>query len=142
MTNQEKKYDIITDRKGIPISTKLQVEFNFVSRRLRILTIAIILGIIIIYIIGIFSPEHLNSDNPKSSLHNLFPIKIISLVLCIITCVLSFPLKNYLLKKVKEKNFLATYFNAVILPMALCDFGGLFCIVTNSFLLKDIIFSS
>lgn len=141
MNNQDKSHNIITDSRGVPISTKLQIEFNFVLRRLRILIIAIVLGIVIIFLIGLFSPEHLSSSD-KNYADSLFPVKIISLVVCIISCLFSYPLKKFLLKKVKEINFMASYFNSIILPMALCDFGGLFCIVTNSFLIKDSIFSS
>ncbi len=133
MNSLEKNF--ITNEKGEPLSTKLQIELNFVLRRLRILTVAIVLGILVIYFIGLFSPAYNITEN-------FLYIKFISLFICILVCVLSNPLKKFLLKRVKEKNFMASYFNAIVFPMALCDFGGLFCIVTNLFLTKDILFST
>lgn len=137
----EKKNNSLTNSDREPPSTKLLIEFNFVSRRLRFLIIAIILGIIIIFLVGTFSPALQTSGESKIYIENFYYLKIISLVVCIIVCISSYPLKNFLLKKVTEKKFMASYFNAIIFPMALCDFGGLFCIVTNSFFMQDFIYS-
>lgn len=140
MNNQKENSKPILNNDYKPLSTKLQIEFNFVLRRIRLLSIAISLGIVIIFFIGLFTPV-IQGEN-ESDVSALLPLKIISLIVCISACVSSYPLKSFLLKKVSEKNFMSSYFNAIILPMALCDFGGLFCIVTNSFLLDEKLFST
>jgi hypothetical protein len=116
------------------IPMKVQIEFAFVSKRVRILAIAILAGIVIIFTAGIIT-----------STENVYPIeKIYNLIAVIISAllsILSLPVKRLMLKRVTEKKFMPSYFNASIIPLALCDVGGLFGIVTNLFISVNIIYA-
>ncbi|MBN1633118.1 MAG: hypothetical protein JW917_03015 [Ignavibacteria bacterium] len=117
------------------IPLKIQIEFEFVSKRIRILAIAIIAGIVIIFAAGLFTAKM--SIYPIKEIYNIFAV-IISLGLCI----LSYPVKRIMLKRrIDEKKFMPFYFNALIIPLALCDVGGLFGIVTNFFISVNIIYA-
>lgn len=116
------------------IPMKIQIEFAFVSKRIRILAIAIIVGIVIIFSAGVFT----------SNL-SVFPIKenynLIAVIICAVLCILSFPVKRLMLKRVSGKNFMPSYFNALIVPLALCDVGGLFGIATNLFISVNVVYA-
>lgn len=117
------------------IPMKIQIEFAFVSKRIRILAIAILAGIVIIFAAGIIT-----------SSMNVYPIKefynLIAVIISTVLCILSFPVKRIMLKRVTEKKFMPSYFNASIIPLALCDVGGLFGIVTNLFISVNIVYAS
>jgi hypothetical protein len=46
-----------------------------------------------------------------------------------------------MLKKVTLANLSKTYFNAIVLPFALCDLGGILCITTSLFINQNIPFA-
>jgi len=122
-----------TDYKS-EIPMKVQIEFAFVSKRIRILAIAILAGIVIIFAAGIIT-----------SSMNVYPIKefynLIAVIISAVMCVSSLPVKRLMLKRVTEKKFMPSYFNALIIPLAMCDVGGLFGIVTNLFISVNIIYA-
>lgn len=117
------------------IPMKVQIEFAFVSKRIRILAIAIIVGIVLIFTAGIIT-----------SYMNVFPVKetynLIAVIIGVVLCISSYPVKRILLKRVTEKKFMPSYFNASIVPLALCDVGGLFGIATNLFISVNIIYAA
>lgn len=112
-----------------------EVEFLFVSQRIRLLGIAIIAGMALVFILGIFvSSSNVNKE--------LAYFNLISIILCVLLCFGSFYVKKMLLQKAGAKKFIPAYFNAHVLPFAMCDFGGLLCIATNLFINQNLYFAS
>ena len=112
-----------------------KIDILLIARRIRFLGIAIGTGIILIYSLGLFvSGNYINNE--------LFHYNILSLVLTAVLCFPSFFIKKFLFKKINSKNFATAYFNAHIVPFALCDLGGLFCITTNLFVNQNIIYAT
>lgn len=112
-----------------------KIDILIIARRVRFLGIAIMVGIILVYGLGLFvSGNYINTE-----LNNL---NILSLLLTAVCCFPSFFFRNFLLKKINSKNFLTAYFNAHIVPFALCDMGGLFCVTTNLFVNQNIIYAT
>lgn len=116
------------------IPLKIQIEFAFVSKRIKILAIAIIVGIVVIFVAGLFTSKM--SVYPIKEIYN-----IIAVIISIGLCILSYPVKRIMLKRINEKKFMPSYFNALIIPLALCDVGGLFGIVTNLFISVNILYA-
>lgn len=112
-----------------------EVEMLIVARKIRYLGLVILLGVSLIFVMGLV----VSGSNINPSLYYL---NIASLVFCLILCAFSIPLKNILMKKVTLEKFEAKYFNAYVLPYALCDFGGLLCITTSLFINQNIVFAS
>lgn len=116
------------------IPMKVQIEFAFVSKRIRILAIAIVVGIVLVFAAGIIT-----------SYMNIFPVKetynLIAVIISAVLCISSYPVKRILLKRVTEKKFMPSYFNASIVPLALCDVGGLFGIATNLFISVNVVYA-
>lgn len=112
-----------------------EVEVLIVARKIRYLGLVILLGVSLIFVMGLFVSG--SNINPS-----LLYLNIASFVFCLVLCALSIPLKNILMKKVTPDNFEAKYFNAYVLPYALCDFGGLICITTSLFINQNIVFAS
>lgn len=112
-----------------------EVEMLIVARKIRYLGLVILLGVSLIFVMGLF----VSGSNINPSLYYL---NIASFVFCLVLCALSIPLKNIFMKKVTLENFEAKYFNAYVLPYALCDFGGLICITTSLFINQNIIFAA
>jgi len=112
-----------------------EVELLIVARKIRYLGLVILLGVSLIFVMGLV----VSGSNINPSLYYL---NVASLVFCIVLCGFSIPLKNILMKKVTLENFEAKYFNAYVLPYALCDFGGLLCITTSLFVNQNIIFAA
>jgi hypothetical protein len=112
-----------------------EVDLVFMARRIRILGIAILLGVILVYGTGLLvSGNYINEE--------LSAFNIVSFAFCCAFCVPSFFLKKSLLKKLDEKNFMSRYFNAHLIPFAMCDLGGLFCIATNLFVNQNLIYAT
>jgi|WetSurMetagenome_2_1015567.scaffolds.fasta_scaffold32116_3 hypothetical protein len=123
-SNMENKGDLVKE-----------VDIVFMARRIRILGIAILLGIFIVYGFGLsVAGNCINED--------LSDFNLISFVICCIFCVPSFYAKKVLLKNLNDKNFTSKYFNAHLLPFAMCDLGGLFCIATNLFVNHNLIYAT
>ena len=112
-----------------------EVEILIVARKIRYLGLVILLGVSLIFVMGLV----VSGSNINPSLYYL---NVASLVFCIVLCGFSIPFKNILMKKVTLDNFEAKYFNAYVLPYALCDFGGLLCITTSLFVNQNIIFAA
>lgn len=112
-----------------------QVDFVIAVRRIKILGIAITVGLVVIYLFGLT----VAGDNRKE---NFETINFLSVILLIVFIVLAFSSNKMLLKKVNLSNFLTAYFNAYIIPYALIDFGALFCISTNLFVNGMIFYAS
>jgi hypothetical protein len=112
-----------------------EVDIIFMARRIRILGIAIMLGIILVYGLGLFvSGNYINEE--------LSGFNLLSFIICAAFCVPSFFLRKSMLKSLSEKNFVGKYFNAHLIPFAMCDLGGLFCIATNMFVNSNIIYAT
>ncbi len=121
-------------KKEIPLN--IQIEHNFAMRRIKLLGIAITIGIFVIFILGILVP----ADNNEPG---YFALNVISLVICVALCIGSLFLKKILLrKKVRQSGFMNSYFNSHVFSFMLIDFGGLFAITTNLFINRDLIFAS
>jgi len=112
-----------------------EVEMLIVARKIRYLGLVILLGVSLIFVMGLI----VSGSNKNPSLYYL---NVASLVFCLVLCGFSIPFKNILMKKVTLDNFEVKYFNAYVLPYALCDFGGLLCITTSLFINQNIIFAS
>ncbi|MBM4157294.1 MAG: hypothetical protein FJ216_00740 [Ignavibacteria bacterium] len=112
----------------------LKVDFVIVSRRIRLLAIAIAVGIILIFSLGVISP---GLDNP-----DLRILSIITLLICVILCSFSLYIKKFFIGKINRKNFINSYFNAHVIPFAFCNLGGLLCIITNLFMSINILFAA
>jgi len=112
-----------------------EVETLIIARKIRYLGLVILLGVFLIYAMGLF----VSSANINPHLEYL---NISTFVFCILLCILSVPLKSMLMKKVTAEKFEAGYFNAHVLPFALCDLGGLLCITTSLFVNQNIVYAS
>ncbi|MCX6159391.1 MAG: hypothetical protein WCK13_09665 [Ignavibacteriota bacterium] len=112
-----------------------EVEMLIVARKIRYLGLVILLGVSLIFVMGLV----VSGSNINPSLYYL---NVASFIFCLVLCALSIPLKNMLMKKVTLEKFEAKYFNAYVLPYALCDFGGLLCITTSLFINQNIIFAA
>lgn len=112
-----------------------EVDLVFIARKIRMLGIAILLGIILVYGLGLLvSGSYVNEE--------LAVFNILSFIICCVFCVPSIFLKKMLLKNFGGENFRNKYFNAHMIPFALCDMGGLFCIVTNLFVNQNLIYAT
>lgn len=112
-----------------------EMRFLVVSRKIKVLGMAIMIGLIAIYLLGVFvSGSNINKD--------LAILNISSLLLCSILCIVSVYVRKAFLKKVIAENFVSKYFTAHIFAFFLCDAGGLFCITTNLFINQNIIYAS
>ena len=112
-----------------------QIDFVIAVRRIKILGIALLTGIIVIYILGLF----VANNNVKE---NFEIINLASLLLLILTVPLSIFVKRTIMKKVDLSGILTTYFNAHVIPFSILDFGALFCITTNLFVNGNLIYAS
>jgi hypothetical protein len=112
-----------------------EVEILIIARKIRYLGLVILLGVSLIFVMGLVVSG--SNINPQ-----LFYLNVVSLVFCLVLCAFSVPLKNMLMKKVITEKFEAKYFNAHVLPYALCDLGGLICITTSLFVNQNIIFAA
>ena len=108
-----------------------EVKFSVVSRRIKVLGSAIMIGVFVIYLAGLFvTSSYVNKD--------LALLNLVSLVACTFLCIVSVYIKKAMLKKVNSKNFVDSYFTAHIIPFAIADAGGLFSITTNLFINSNI----
>jgi len=112
-----------------------EVDIVFMARKIRMLGIAILLGIVLIYGFGLtVAGSYVNPD--------LEAFNLISFVICTLLCAGSFFVRKMMLKNLGGKNFANKYFNGHIIPFAMCDFAGLFCIATNLFVNSNIVYAS
>ena len=112
-----------------------QVSFVIVVRRIKILGIAITVGMIAIYGMGLL----VVNNNLKE---NFEIVNLLTLILLILSVPFTLFLKKLLLKKVNMSNFQNTLFNAHVIPFAVLDFAALFCITTNLFVNGNILYAS
>lgn len=117
------------------ISIVKEVELIVTNRKIKIIGIAIIIGLIIVYAFAFFVP-----------VENIYPDMVmfnyISLIACFILCFASFSVRKLLLKKMNSENFSEKYSSAYILSFAQCDLGGLLCIITNLIINQNFIFAT
>lgn len=129
-----------------------ELDMLFVARKTRFLGIAILVGIFLVYTLGLFvSDSNINTE--------LEYMNLITFIFCLTLCAVSVFLKKKLTDKVfsdynsripqyddsgktDREKFAARYFNAHILPFGLCDLGGLICITTSLFVNQNIYFAS
>lgn len=112
-----------------------QIEFVVTVRRVKLLGIAITLGLIVIYLSGLA----VAGSNYRE---NFEIVNLISLLLLIVIFFLTFFLRKHMLKKVNLGNISGAYFNAHVIPFAVMDFGALFCITTNLFVNGNILYAT
>ena len=112
-----------------------EVELIVTNRKIKIIGIAIILGLIIIYTFALFVP-----------VENIYPDMVmfnyISLIACFVLCFTSVNVRKILLKRMNSKSFSEQYSSAYILSFAQCDLGGLLCIITNLIINQNLIFAT
>jgi len=112
-----------------------EIQFLVVVRQIRLIGIAIIITLSLIFFAGLaVSGSYIN---PAFSTYNL-----ITLIICPLLCIGSYSLKRSMLKKVSIANFAKYYFNAIVLPFALCDLGGIICITTSLFINQNILYAA
>jgi hypothetical protein len=112
-----------------------QMQLLVISRKIKVLGIAIMVGIFVIYVLGVFvSANNINKD--------LAVLNLASLIFCSVMCISSVYVRKALMKKVTMQNFQTKYFSAHIVAYAMCDAGGLFCITTNLFVNQNVIYAS
>jgi len=112
-----------------------EVDLVFIARKIRMLGIAILLGIALVYGMGLLvSGNYINEE--------LAMFNVLSFIVCCVFCVPTIFLKQMLLKNFGGENFRNKYFNAHIIPFAMCDLGGLFCIATNLFVNQNLIYAT
>lgn len=112
-----------------------QVSFVIVVRRIKILGIAITVGMIAIYGMGLL----VVNNNVKE---NFEIVNLLTLILLILSVPFILFLNKLLLKKVNMSNFQNTLFNAHVIPFAVLDFAALFCITTNLFVNGNVLYAS
>lgn len=108
-----------------------EVDMIYIARKTRMLGIAIMLGIVLVFFLGLFV-SHYNINEEYAIMNH------ITLGICILLCTLSYFVRLQLFKNVTYNNFTSKYFTAYIIPFALCDFGGLLCITTSLFINQNI----
>jgi hypothetical protein len=112
-----------------------QMQFVVVARKIKVLGIAIMIGLVVIYLLGVFvSSSNINKD--------LAMLNLVSLMLCSVLSISSVYIRKAFIKKVTAQNFPGKYFTAHIIAFFLCDAGGLFCITTNLFVNQNVIYAS
>lgn len=112
-----------------------QIEFVVTVRRIKLLGIAITVGLIVIFLSGLLVAGSNYRENFE--IVNLF-----SLLLLIVIFFITFFLRKFMLKKVNTGNISVAYFNAHVIPFAVMDFGALFCITTNLFVNGNILYAT
>ncbi|MDQ3194331.1 MAG: hypothetical protein M3P82_04940 [Bacteroidota bacterium] len=112
-----------------------QISFIVVVRRIKTLGIAITVGIIAIYLLGLIVAKNNTNENFEM-------INLLALMIVVITVPMALFIRKTMLKKVNMQNFQTTYFNAHIIPFAIIDFAALFCITTNLFVNENILYAS
>lgn len=112
-----------------------EVDIVFIARKIRLLGIAILIGIAMVYGMGlIVSGSYINEE--------LAMFNILSFIVCCVFCVPSIFIKKIMLKNFGGENFRNKYFNAHMIPFALCDMGGLFCVATNLFVNQNLVYAT
>jgi len=112
-----------------------EMELIVSNRKIRIIGIAIILGLVMVYTFALFVP-----------IENIYPgmvmFNYISLIACFVLCFTSLNVRKILLKRMNSKSFSEKYSSAYILSFAQCDLGGLLCIITNLIINQNLIFAT
>ncbi|MEP7145844.1 MAG: hypothetical protein ABI792_02410 [bacterium] len=112
-----------------------QISFIIVVRRIKIMGIAITVGMIAIYLFGLLVAK----NNIKE---NFEVVNLLALVFLVMTIPAALYLRRSMFKKVNLQNFQSNYFNAHVIPFAIIDFASLFCITTNLFVNANILYAS
>lgn len=112
-------------------SLKLQIDFVFITKRIKMLAVGIIFSIIFVFAMGLF----VSYTNIRPEMYNL---NILSIIICFVVGAAGLPIKKIMIKKVTPENFLNVYFNIHVVPFLLCDLGGLLCVSTNLFVNQNI----
>jgi hypothetical protein len=107
----------------------------FLARRTRFLGIAILLGLLLVFVFGVIvSKDNIDKD--------LVFINYIGFVICVALCGMSVFLKKKMFQKVTAQNIATQYFSSYVLPFALCDAGGLICIMANLFINQNLVLAT
>ena len=111
------------------------VDLIFIAKKIRILGIAIIIGMAVVFGFGLtVAGKYVNEE--------LAPFGLVSFIICTAFCLGSFYFRKTMLKNLGGSNFVNKYFNGHVIPFAMCDFGGLLCVATNLFVNSNIIYAS
>jgi len=111
-----------------------QIDFVIVVNRIRILGIAITIGLVLIFFLGLFVSGY-------NKIENFEIVNLSSFLILILSVAAAFFVRNLILKKVNLSNILTTFFNAHVIPFAILDFGALFCISTNLFVNENLFYA-
>lgn len=112
-----------------------QIKFVITVRRIKILGIAITVGIIAIYAFGLL----VVNNNVRE---NFEMVNIGTLILLALTIPFTLFLKKSLMRKVNLSNFENIYFNAHVISFSIMDFAALFCITTNLFVNGNFLYAT
>jgi hypothetical protein len=111
-----------------------EIDIVLIARRTRFLGIAILIGVFLVFFMGLFvASANINKDYEI--------LNHITFVFCLITCTFSVFLKRNMFSKINAENYMSQYFNAHVLPFGLCDLGGLICITTSLFINVNFIYA-
>ena len=118
-----------------PVNLVEEVRFLFETRKIRVIGISIIVGLIVIYSLGLIVAS--NNVNKDMAILNL-----ISVIAAPILCISSIYLRKARLKSVNKDNFKNTFAGVYIISFFLCDLGGIFAIVTNLFINYNLVYAT
>jgi len=111
-----------------------EMQFFLMVRQIRIIGIAIILSMTLIFVAGLFvSGSNINKEYGT--------LNLAALILCPLLCAGSYFLRKTMIGKVTMANFKKTYLTAIVLPFAMCELGGIVCITTSLFINQNILFA-
>jgi hypothetical protein len=111
-----------------------EIDIVLIARRTRFLGIAILIGVFLVFSMGLFvAASNVNKDYEI--------LNHITFVFCVITCAFSVFLKKKMFAGINAKNYMSQYFNAHVLSFGLCDLGGLLCITTSLFINVSFIYA-
>jgi hypothetical protein len=115
--------------------TTQEINILFMARRTRILGIAILVGLLFVFILGVFvAKDNINKD---MEMLNYF-----SFLFCVVLCAMSVLLKKMMTLKITIQNAPNRYFSSYVLPFAVCDLGGLICLMANLFINQNLILAA
>lgn len=112
-----------------------QINFIIVVRRIKILAIAITVGIAAIYFFGLLVAD-------KNFKENFEMVNLLTLVFLAISVPVTLIIRKLLLKNVTVNNFADKYFSAHVLIFAILDFAALFCLTTNLFVNGNLLYAT
>lgn len=122
----------MTAKEGLMV---LQVRFIYLVRKIRTLGIGITVAALIIYFTGLL----VAGSNHREGFEL---VNLASVVLLAFSVPAALFLRKQLSRKATLENFRTSYFNAHIIPFAVLDFFGLFCLTTNLLVNGNVVYAT